>query len=138
MLEIIRNINNYLEYQYQFEVDRTPLYDLSKVNIYPTVDDDWHIYPLYGFQRTKTTQTILRYANQKIFNPMIRIMVNQKSSIHILIKTMDVRMKIVVNLIDKNIEDKNLKDIWISHMQKLYAARLRACSAYYIDNVLPF
>lgn len=138
MLEIIRNINNYLEYQYQFEVDRTPLYDLSKVNIYPTVDDDWHIYPLYGFQRTKTTQTILRYANQKIFNPMIRIMINQKYSIHILVKTMDVRMAIVVNLIDKNIEDKKLKDIWISHMQKLYNARLKACSAYYIDQVLPF
>lgn len=138
MLEIIRNINKYLEYQYQFEVDRTPLYDHSKVNIYPTVDDDWHIYPLYGFQINKTTQTILRYANQKIFNPMVRVMVKQQSSIHVLVKTMDVRVKIVINLIDKNIKDKKLKDKWILHMQKLYNARLKACSAYYIDNVLPF
>ena len=138
MLEIIRNINDYLEYQYKFEVDRTPLYDKNKTNDYPTVDDDWHIYPMYGFQRTKTTQTILRYANQKIFNPMIRIMVKQQSSIHVLLKTMDVRMKITINLIDKNIKDKEFKNIWILHMQKLYAARLRACSAYYIDNVLPF
>ena len=38
MLEIIRNINNSLEYQYQFAIDRTPLYDKTKVNIYPTVD----------------------------------------------------------------------------------------------------
>ena len=138
MLEIIRNINQYLEYQYQFEVDRTPLYDKSKINIYPTLDDDWHIYPMYGFQRTKITQTILRYANQKIFNPMIRLMLKQQSSIHILVKTMDVRIKIVINLIDKNIEDKNLKNIWILHIQRLYAARLRACSEYYIDKVLPF
>ena len=138
MLEIIRNINKYLEYQYQFEVDRTPLYDRSKINIYPTVDDDWHIYPLYGFQRNKTTQTILRYANQKIFNPMIRIMIKQQSSIHVLVKTMDVRIKIVINLIDKNIENKQFKDVWINHIQNLYRARLRACSDYYIDQVLPF
>lgn len=138
MLEIIRNINNYLEYQYQFAVDRTPLYDKSKINIYPTLDDDWHIYPMYGFLRDKTTQKILRYANCKIFNPMIRLMLKQQSSIHILIKTLDVRMKIVINLIDKNIKDKKFKNVWIYHMQRLYAARLKACSAYYIDKVLPF
>lgn len=137
MLEIIRNVNKYLEYQYQFEVDRTPLYDLSKINIYPTVDDDWHIYPLYGFQRTKETKQLLRWINTKIFNPIIRMTINQHS-IQPLMETMDVRIRIAINMINKNIKDKQLKDIWISHIQKLYSNRIKACMQYYIDIVLPF
>ena len=137
MLEIIRNINNTLEYQYKFSVDRTPLYDKTKTNLYPTVDDDWHVYPLYGFLHTKETAKIGRYINTKVFNVMVRHTI-QKHSIHSIIKTLDVRVKITINMMDKYIEDKKLRDIWMLHIQKLYNNRLKACMQYYIDSVLPF
>ena len=137
MLEIIRNINNSLEYQYQFAIDRTPLYDKTKVNIYPTVDDDWHIYPLYGFLHTKETKQICNYINTKVFNIMLRHTL-QHNSIHSIIKTLDVRVKITINMMDKYIDDKKLKDIWMLHIQKLYNNRLKACMQYYINSVLPF
>lgn len=137
MLEIIRNINNILEYQYKFSVDRTPLYDKTKTNLYPTVDDDWHVYPLYGFLHTKETTKIGRYINTKVFNVMVRHTI-QKHSIHSIIRTLDVRVKITINMMDKYIEDKKLRDIWMLHIQKLYNNRLKACMQYYIDSVLPF
>lgn len=137
MLEIIRDINNRLEYQYKFEVDRTPLYDIHKINIYPTLDDDWHIYPLYGFQQTKETKQILQWINRKIFNPIILLTIKEQSIFN-LVKTMDVRIRIAMNMIDKNILDNKLKEIWIRHLQQLYKNRLEACMSYYIDKVLPF
>lgn len=137
MLEIIRNINDSLEYQYQFAIDRTPLYDKSKVNIYPTVDDDWHIYPLYGFLHTKETKQICNYINTKVFNVMLRHTI-QCNSLHSIIKTLDVRVAITINMMDRYIEDKKLRDIWMLHIQKLYNNRLKACMRYYISSVLPF
>ena len=62
----------------------------------------------------------------------------QKHSIHSIIKTLDVRVKITINMMDKYIEDKKLRDIWMLHIQKLYNNRLKACMQYYIDSVLPF
>lgn len=137
MLEIIRNINNSLEYQYKFEVDRTPLYDKSKINIYPTLDDDWHIYPLYGFNRDTTCKKIATYINTKVFNLMLINTLNEGSLFNI-VKTLDVRIKIGLNMIDKYISNKELKDIWILHIQRLYNRRLKACMTYYIDSTLPF
>ena len=137
MLEIIRNINKNLEYQYQFEVDRTPMYDKSKTNRYPTLDDDWHIYPLYGFQHTKETRQIALYLNQRVFNPMIRHTLN-KESIFSILKTLDVRIKIAINMLNKNVNNAKLKDIWMVHIQYIYNRRLKACMNYYMDLVLPF
>lgn len=137
MLEIIRNINESLEYQYKFEVDRTPLYDKSKTNSYPTVSEDWHTYPLYGFQHTKETKKISEYINNKVFNVMLRHTIH-KNSILSIIKTLDVRVKITINMMDKYIQDKKLKDIWMVHIQHLYNNRLKACMNYYINAVLPF
>lgn len=137
MLEIIRNINKQLEYQYQFAIDRTPLYDKTKINIYPTVDDDWHVYPLYGFLHTKETKQIGTYINTKVFNVMLRHAIEQNSVLSI-IKTLDVRVKITINMMDRYIEDKKLKDIWMLHIQKLYNSRLKACMHYYINEILPF
>lgn len=137
MLEIIRNINENLEYQYKFEVDRTPLYDKTKTNNYPTVDDDWHVYPLYGFTRSAENKKVATYINTKVFNPML-IHTIKNESIFAILKTLDVRVRITINMINKYVSDDKLKDIWMQHIQQLYKKRLQVCMNYYIDKVLPF
>lgn len=136
-LERIRIINYKLPYEYRYAIDRCPLYDSTIEDVYPTVEDDWHIFPLIGMHRNENIVNIARYTNKQVFQPIVDC-IRLEQGLCATTRICDVRVRICINMINSLNIEKSYKDKWIEHIQNIYRYRLRAWDNFYINHYLPF
>lgn len=135
LIEVLDTINKNLPYEYMFNYN--PICEKYLNDKYYNIEDDPHIYPLdFTIHRSKEVVELARYANRTIFQPIVDCLINDKG-FTITESTSRVKLRIVINMIDKLQIPEIAKIYWRNHIFLLFKFRFAECSRYYIST-LPF
>ena len=135
LIEVLDTINKNLPYEYMFNYN--PICEKYLSDKYYNIEDDPHIYPLdFTIHRSKEVVELARYANRTIFQPIVDCLINDKG-FTITENTSRVKLRIVINMIDKLQIPEIAKIYWGNHILLLFNFRFAECSRYYIST-LPF
>ena len=85
----------------------------------------------------KEISTIRRWINQKLFQSCINWLLHNHN---ILMSTLDVRIRIAINMIMKTSLNRNDKLLWISHLHRIIRIREKVMFEWYLINIaqIPF